>query len=61
MEEVSRFAHLPCLKVEDLLFHSDMGIDGCLAWINRENRLIEVIIRRVLEKYSGSGTLGGSA
>lgn len=49
VEEISRYTHLPCLKVEKILRNSDMGIEGCFAWVNRENRLIEVIVRRILD------------
>jgi type III restriction enzyme len=49
VEEISRYTHLCCLKVEKILRNSDMGIEGCLAWVNRENRLIEVIVRCILD------------
>lgn len=49
VEEISRHTHLPCLEVEELLRESDAGIRGCLAWVNKENRLLEVIIGRILE------------
>lgn len=49
VEEISRYTHLPCLKVEKILRNSDMCIEGCLAWVNRENRLIEVIVRCILD------------
>lgn len=49
VEEISRYTHLPCLKVEEILRNSDIGIEGCLAWVNRENRLLEVIVRRILD------------
>lgn len=49
VEEVSRYTHLPCLEVEALLRQSDVGLDGCLQWVNRENGLVGVIVRTLLE------------
>jgi len=49
VEEVARFTKLGCLEVEGVLQRSDHGLQGVLEWVNRENQLLPLVVRRLLE------------
>jgi hypothetical protein len=50
VEEAARFTSLPCLEVERILQESDIGLEGVLDYVNRENALLhDVIIPKIQE------------
>jgi hypothetical protein len=50
VEEAARFTGLPCLEVERILQESDIGLEGVLDYVNRENALLhDVIIPKIQE------------
>jgi hypothetical protein len=49
VEEVARFTGLPCLEAERFLRQSDMGLDGVLSYVNRENALLHDVVIPTLQ------------